>query len=99
MKPSARGQLCAKKLTHGADEPDGTGIRHRDFILASGAAVATAAAGALGLATRLYHFINIFVGKNFHRYLLNSVIVAGTTTFLCLLFGAVAAFALARLVG
>jgi multiple sugar transport system permease protein len=43
------------------------------------------------------HFINIFVGKNFHRYLVNSVIVAGTTTFLCLLFGAVAAFALARL--
>jgi multiple sugar transport system permease protein len=43
------------------------------------------------------HFINIFVGKSLHRYLLNSVIVAGTTTFLCLLFGAVAAFALARL--
>lgn len=43
------------------------------------------------------HFINIFVGKSFHRYLFNSVIVAGTTTFLCLLFGAVAAFALARL--
>ena len=43
------------------------------------------------------HFINIFVGKSFQRYLLNSVIVAGTTTFLCLLFGAVAAFALARL--
>ncbi len=43
------------------------------------------------------HFINIFVGKSFHRYLLNSVIVAGTTTFLCLLFGAIAAFALARL--
>lgn len=45
----------------------------------------------------LAHFINIFVGKSFHRYLLNSVIVAGTTTFLCLLFGAIAAFALARL--
>jgi len=43
------------------------------------------------------HFINIFVAKSFHRYLLNSVIVAGTTTFLCLLFGAIAAFALARL--
>jgi len=43
------------------------------------------------------HFINIFVGKNLHRYLVNSVIVAGTTTFLCLLFGAIAAFALARL--
>ena len=45
----------------------------------------------------LDHFINIFVAKSFHRYLLNSVIVAGTTTFLCLLFGAIAAFALARL--
>jgi multiple sugar transport system permease protein len=43
------------------------------------------------------HFINIFVGKSFQRYLFNSIIVAGTTTFLCLLFGAVAAFALARL--
>lgn len=43
------------------------------------------------------HFVNIFVAKSFHRYLLNSVIVAGATTLLCLLFGAVAAFALARL--
>ena len=43
------------------------------------------------------HFVNIFVAKSFHRYLLNSVIVAGSTTLLCLLFGAVAAFALARL--
>jgi multiple sugar transport system permease protein len=43
------------------------------------------------------HFVNIFVGKSFHRYLVNSIIVAGTTTFLCLAFGAVAAFALARL--
>jgi multiple sugar transport system permease protein len=43
------------------------------------------------------HFVNIFVAKSFHRYLLNSVIVAGATTLLCLLFGSVAAFALARL--
>jgi multiple sugar transport system permease protein len=43
------------------------------------------------------HFINIFVAKSFHRYLFNSVLVAGSATFLCLLFGAVAAFALARL--
>jgi multiple sugar transport system permease protein len=43
------------------------------------------------------HFINIFAGKSFQRYIVNSVIVAGTTTLLCLLFGAVAAFALARL--
>jgi multiple sugar transport system permease protein len=43
------------------------------------------------------HFINIFAGKHLQRYLLNSLIVSGTTTFLCLLFGAIAAFALARL--
>ncbi|MBV9997932.1 MAG: carbohydrate ABC transporter permease [Verrucomicrobia bacterium] len=43
------------------------------------------------------HFINIFTGKSFHRYLINSVVVAFSTTFLCLLFGSVAAYALARL--
>jgi multiple sugar transport system permease protein len=43
------------------------------------------------------HFIHIFVGKSFHRYVFNSVVVAGATTFLCLTFGAIAAFALARL--
>jgi multiple sugar transport system permease protein len=43
------------------------------------------------------HFVNIFAGKSLHRYLLNSVIVAFSTTFLCLLFGSVAAYALARL--
>jgi multiple sugar transport system permease protein len=43
------------------------------------------------------HFVNIFAGKSLHRYLFNSVIVAFSTTFLCLLFGSVAAYALARL--
>ena len=43
------------------------------------------------------HFVNIFVGKSFHRYLINSVIVTTATTFLCLLFGSIAAYALARL--
>jgi multiple sugar transport system permease protein len=43
------------------------------------------------------HFVNIFAGKSFHRYLFNSAIVAFSTTFLCLLFGSVAAYALARL--
>jgi len=43
-----------KKLTDGVVKPDGTGMRRRDFIVASGAAVATAAVGALGLPTRLY---------------------------------------------
>lgn len=45
----------------------------------------------------LEHFVNIFAGKSFHRYLFNSAIVAFSTTFLCLLFGSVAAYALARL--
>jgi len=43
------------------------------------------------------HFYNIFVVKKFHLYLLNSVIVAGSTTLICLAFAALAAFALARL--
>ena len=43
------------------------------------------------------HFLNIFVAKSFHRYIINSVIVTITTTFLCLLFGSIAAYALARL--
>src|SRR4029077_13480463 len=45
----------------------------------------------------LVHFYNIFVIKKFHVYLLNSVIVAGTATLLCTLFGTLTAFALARL--
>lgn len=43
------------------------------------------------------HFYNIFVVKKFHLYLLNSLIVAGSTTIICLIFAALAAFALARL--
>ena len=43
------------------------------------------------------HFYNIFVVKKFHLYLLNSTIVAGSTTLICLAFAALAAFALARL--
>ena len=43
------------------------------------------------------HYVNIFVGKSFHRYLINSAIVTITTTFICLLFGSIGAFALARL--
>jgi ABC-type glycerol-3-phosphate transport system permease component len=45
----------------------------------------------------LEHFINIFVEKSFHRYIINSAIVTTLTTFLCLLFGSLAAYALARL--
>ena len=43
------------------------------------------------------HFVNIFVAKSFQRYIFNSVVVAGVATFLCLVIGAVAAYALARL--
>jgi multiple sugar transport system permease protein len=44
----------------------------------------------------LEHFYNVFVVKQFHRYILNSAIVAGTTTLLCLLLGLLGAYALAR---
>jgi multiple sugar transport system permease protein len=43
------------------------------------------------------HFVNIFSGKSLHRYILNSLIVTISTTLLCLLFGSIAAYALARL--
>ena len=43
------------------------------------------------------HFVNIFVAKSFHRYIFNSLVVAGISTLLCLVIGAVAAYALARL--
>ncbi|HEX2528705.1 MAG TPA: carbohydrate ABC transporter permease [Geminicoccus sp.] len=42
------------------------------------------------------HFRNVFVIKEFHWYILNSVIIAGATTLFCLLFGTLGAFALAR---
>jgi multiple sugar transport system permease protein len=42
-------------------------------------------------------YINVFTKHPFHRYLLNSFIVAVTTTSLCILIGASAAYALARL--
>lgn len=45
----------------------------------------------------LIHYVNIFVQKSFQLYLFNSLIVAGLTTLLCLLLGALAAFALSRL--
>jgi len=45
----------------------------------------------------LEHYVNIFAGKSFQRYIVNSAIVSITTTFICLLFGSIAAYALARL--
>ena len=44
----------------------------------------------------LEHFYNVFVVKQFHWYIVNSVIVAGATTLLCLIFGLLGAYGLAR---
>jgi multiple sugar transport system permease protein len=46
----------------------------------------------------LEHFYNVFVIKKFQFYIFNSLLVASSTTLICLLIGAMAAFALARLV-
>jgi ABC-type glycerol-3-phosphate transport system permease component len=54
------------------------------------------AAAPPALAPTLEHFKNVFVVKQFHWYILNSLIVAGATTLLCLTIGLLAAFALAR---
>ncbi|WP_136684028.1 carbohydrate ABC transporter permease [Falsirhodobacter xinxiangensis] len=43
------------------------------------------------------HYRNVFVEKQLHRYVLNSLFVALATTFLCLAIGSLAAFALSRL--
>lgn len=45
----------------------------------------------------LSHYFAVFQGRPFGRYLLNSLAVASVTTLLCLLLGAGAAYALARL--
>jgi multiple sugar transport system permease protein len=45
----------------------------------------------------LQHFLNIFLVKHFQFYVLNSTVVALSTTCLCLAFGAMAAYALSRL--
>lgn len=43
------------------------------------------------------HYLSIFTEKSFHRYIINSAIVTSITTALCLGFGSIAAYALARL--
>jgi ABC-type glycerol-3-phosphate transport system permease component len=43
------------------------------------------------------HFVNIFTVKSFQSYILNSAIVSLCATLLCLVLGALAAFALSRL--
>jgi multiple sugar transport system permease protein len=45
----------------------------------------------------LEHYYNAFVEKQLHRYVWNSLVVALSTTFLCLVVGSLAAFALSRL--
>ena len=45
----------------------------------------------------LEHYANVFFVKHFQSYVLNSIIVAGSTTLFCLAIGALAAFALSRL--
>ena len=43
------------------------------------------------------HYYNVFAVKQFQYYVLNSIVVAGLTTLLCLAIGALAAFSLSRL--
>lgn len=45
----------------------------------------------------LDHYMAIFRDRPFGRFILNSIIVASLTTFLCLLIGALTAFAIAKL--
>lgn len=49
------------------------------------------------LPATLQHYIDIFTVKQFHAFLINSVIVAGSATVVALLFAIAAAYALARL--
>lgn len=42
------------------------------------------------------HYLNIFTEKKFHFYIVNSAIVAGATTLICLIAGAMAAYVLSR---
>jgi multiple sugar transport system permease protein len=51
----------------------------------------------LPIPATIEHFFNIFAAKQFHLYVINSIIVAGLTTLLCLVLGSLAAFTLARL--
>lgn len=46
---------------------------------------------------RWEHYVEVFSGRPFARIILNSVVVAGSTTLLCLALGALAAYALAKL--
>jgi multiple sugar transport system permease protein/trehalose/maltose transport system permease protein len=50
----------------------------------------------LPLPATIEHYYNVFFVKQFQFYIVNSIIVAGTTTLLCLTFGSLAAYGLAR---
>jgi multiple sugar transport system permease protein len=43
------------------------------------------------------HYVNIFTGRPFYRFIINSLIVSVATTIVCLLLGTVAGYALGRL--
>ena len=45
----------------------------------------------------LVHYVNVFEGKAFGRYMVNSIIVAGSATALGMVIAAAAAYSLARL--
>lgn len=53
--------------------------------------------GTIRAPVFLTNYTNVFLKQPFGRYLLNSTIVSGATTLFCLLVGAMAAFALAKL--
>ncbi|HEU0115824.1 MAG TPA: carbohydrate ABC transporter permease [Thermomicrobiales bacterium] len=43
------------------------------------------------------HYVNLFAGRPFYRYIINSAIVSVATTIVCLLLGTLGGYALARL--
>lgn len=55
------------------------------------------AGGTIEAPQFLANYTNVFLKQPFLRYLLNSAIVAGITTLVCLIVGSLAAFALAKL--
>jgi multiple sugar transport system permease protein/trehalose/maltose transport system permease protein len=50
----------------------------------------------LPVPATIEHYYNVFFVKQFQFYIINSIIVAGITTLLCLTFGSLAAYGLAR---
>ncbi len=48
-------------------------------------------------ALYLFHYVSVFTGQPFARFILNSLIVAGSTTIFSLIIGTLAAYAISRL--